>query len=356
MATLALCMIVKNEEDTLINLFNSTKGVFDEIIVVDTGSEDGTVALAEKYADKVCYFDWIDDFAAARNFSFSQAKSDYIMWLDADDVLLDEDREKLIALKKRLDGKIREIAALYNTMFDEEGNVAFNYYRERIFLRSANFKWSGRIHEVIPLEIDCYYADFAVTHRKVHPTERGRNLRIFEKMKEDGEFFDGRSTFYYARELYYNGRLEEAEREFEIFLRRDDGLAENKIDACAMLAEISDKRKRNPLPYLFKSFEYGVPQAEICCEIGEHFKASGKYAEAIYWYEEALKMQPPKNAAFIKKDCYGFIPCMELCVLYYAIGDTQKSILMNEMAAKIKPNSLSVRHNFDFFEKISQKY
>lgn len=350
MATLALCMIVKNEEDTLGNLLSGIDGIFDEIIVVDTGSSDGTAALAEKYGGRVYRYEWNDDFAAARNFSFSLASSDYVMWLDADDVLLPGDAEKLKALKKSLDGAVREIAARYDVGFDESGGVTFSYCRERIFLRAAGFKWSGRVHEAIPLERDCVYADFAVTHRKIHPAEKGRNLRIFEKMKAGDEAFDARSAFYYARELYYNGRVDDARRELAGFLSRGDGSIENKINACALLGSIAGQKSESPLPYLFRSFEYGVPRAEICCEAGRYFAETGRYAEAIYWYEEALGKKPDAlSGAFIMQDCYGFIPYIELCVLYYAIGDTQKAVLMNEKAAELKPCHSSVLRNKAFF-------
>ena len=83
MITLSLCMIVKNEEETLARCLDSIKDAVDEIIIADTGSTDSTVKIAKRYTDKVYHFDWVYDFSAARNFSFSKASSDYCMWLDA---------------------------------------------------------------------------------------------------------------------------------------------------------------------------------------------------------------------------------------------------------------------------------
>ena len=73
MATISLCMIVKDEELTLERCMQCAKGFADEIVVVDTGSVDRTKEIAEKYVDVVCDFQWCADFAAARNFSFSKA-------------------------------------------------------------------------------------------------------------------------------------------------------------------------------------------------------------------------------------------------------------------------------------------
>ena len=78
-------MIVRNEEDVLARCLDSVSSLVDEIIIVDTGSQDKTREIAARYTDHVYDFTWIDDFAAARNFSFSKATMDYQMWLDADD-------------------------------------------------------------------------------------------------------------------------------------------------------------------------------------------------------------------------------------------------------------------------------
>lgn len=83
MATVSLCMIVKNEERVLARCLESVRECMDEIIIVDTGSSDATKEIAARYTDKIYDFEWIDDFAAARNFSFSKASMDFAMWLDA---------------------------------------------------------------------------------------------------------------------------------------------------------------------------------------------------------------------------------------------------------------------------------
>ena len=150
MITLSLCMIVKNEHDTLGRCLDCIKDIADEIIIVDTGSTDDTKKIALKYTDKVYDFEWCYDFAKARNFSFSHATKDYIMWLDADDIILEEDREKLKILKKILTPDIDMVLLKYNLNLDENKIPALSFYRERIVKRSKNYKWISPIHEVIP--------------------------------------------------------------------------------------------------------------------------------------------------------------------------------------------------------------
>ena len=117
MISISLCMIVKNEELVLGRCLNSIKNLVDEIIIVDTGSTDKTKEIAALYTDKIYDFRWINDFSAARNYSFSKATKDYIMWLDADDVLLEEDQMKLEDLKENLDEKIDMVIMRYNVSF-----------------------------------------------------------------------------------------------------------------------------------------------------------------------------------------------------------------------------------------------
>ena len=77
--TISLCMIVKNEEKVLARCLESAKGFADEIIIVDTGSQDRTKEIARAYTEKIYDFSWKDDFSAARNESFSKASMDYCM-------------------------------------------------------------------------------------------------------------------------------------------------------------------------------------------------------------------------------------------------------------------------------------
>ena len=97
-ARVSLTMIVKNEQENLPRCLASVEGIFDEIIVVDTGSTDRTREIALEFGAKVFDFAWIDDFAAARNECFSHATGDYVFWLDADDVVEPAERVKLVAL------------------------------------------------------------------------------------------------------------------------------------------------------------------------------------------------------------------------------------------------------------------
>ena len=98
MAEISLCMIVRDERETLARCLDSVKEAVDEIIIVDTGSKDETREIARRYTPHVYDFFWKDDFSAARNESFAHATRDFLMWLDADDVV--ENAEALVRFKR----------------------------------------------------------------------------------------------------------------------------------------------------------------------------------------------------------------------------------------------------------------
>ena len=94
-ARVSLTMIVRDEEKNLSTCLESVRGVFGEIVVVDTGSTDRTIEIARTFGAKVFEFAWVDSFAAARNEALSHATGDYAIWLDADDLVEPVERVKL---------------------------------------------------------------------------------------------------------------------------------------------------------------------------------------------------------------------------------------------------------------------
>lgn len=354
MVTVSLCMIVRNEEDVLARCLESAADLVDEIVIVDTGSTDRTREIAERFTSRIYDFTWTDDFAAARNYAFSLAEKDYCMWLDADDVLLEADRTAFQTLKESLDPAVCVVMAKYNTGFDESGNVTFSYYRERLIKNHMGLLWEGAVHEAITPAGQILYGGFAVTHRKLRPSDPERNLRIYEKQLAQGVELEPRQQFYYGRELYYHRRYKEAVQVFERFLDEGRGWMENNIDACCHCAYCYERlnRPEQALQSLLRSFAYDRPRAEVCCELGRWFFQREELALAAYWYSLALTCpRDDSRGGFVSPDCYGYLPCIQLCVCYSRLGDARRAERMNELAAAFKPDSEAVLHNRAFFRQ-----
>ncbi len=353
MITLSLCMIVKNEEETLGRCLESVKDIMDEIIIVDTGSDDNTKNIAKKYTDLIYDFEWVDDFSAARNYSFSKATKEYVMWMDADDVILEENRIELKKLKENFNTKVDTVIMKYQLVSRESGKIATYFYRERIVRRSKGFKWYDPIHEYILYSGTYMKSDIAVTHMKMHPPTR-RNLEIFENYIAKGNELSERNWFYYARELFNAGEIEKASVYYNKFIDTNDGLISNYLDTCIELSSYYDSKKDdiNSIKTLLRFFEKGGPRAEICCKLGYYYKDRKNYQSAISWFTIAPHTLRPESLGGVMPHYWDYVPYMELCACYYYMGFIDEAIKYNEKAAEFFPDDKKVSHNRIFLGKI----
>lgn len=145
---ISACLIAKNEAKILSACLDSLKGIVDEIVLVDTGSTDDTVAIAESYGAVIGHFPWINDFAAARNESLRLASGEWALWIDADEQL---DPSCLTAFDKgivrpHLGGYSIEIV---NYLDDSGTTTEFVHNPTRLFRRIENVQFSEPIHEQI---------------------------------------------------------------------------------------------------------------------------------------------------------------------------------------------------------------
>lgn len=346
----SLCMIVKNEEDVIGRCLESAGDLFDEIIIADTGSGDGTKAEAGRFTDLIYDFEWKDDFAAARNFAFSKASGDYIMWLDADDVIPAESLRRLRELKSR-PAEADVYMLPYHTAFDENGAPVFSFYRERIIRNCPKCIWRGCVHEVIEPFGKVVKTDAPIEHRKTRTGDAGRNLRIYENMLKNGCILDARHTYYYGRELYYHERYSEAEKVFAAFLDRDDGWAENKTDAALLLARCRYMQNsgRGAAEALMRGLSLGTPRADLCCAIGRHYFDLRQFDRAAFWYKAALCTEKSTDGGFVSEECYDFLPYIMLCLCFWERGDVISAYICNELAGSCKPHSSYYIQNKRFF-------
>lgn len=352
MGLLSVCMIVKNEEDVLDRCLSCVKGFADELVIVDTGSVDRTKEIAARFTDNIYDFAWIDDFAAARNFSFSKATGDYVMWLDADDVIDEKNQSGIKNLISTLDPSVDMVMMKYDVGFDQDGTPTFSYERERILKRSRQYQWTGAIHEVISPSGIVIHSELSILHKKIHANEPQRNLRIFEKILSEGKQLEPRQTYYYARELYYNERIPDAIKQFESFLNEGNGWLENNISACKDLAACYTRmgEDEQALRALFRSFSFDVSRAELCCDIGQHLLNRQLYRIAIFWYElAASRTRTDQGGGFYQADCYGYLPYMQICVCYDKLGEHEKANEYNEKAGQIKPQDKNYLFNKQYF-------
>ena len=144
MILLSACLIVKNEEQRLPQCLESLRSLADEIIVVDTGSIDRTLAIAEEYQARIFHFDWCDDFSQARNYAIAQAKGKWILVIDADEVV----EQKAISTLKAV--MQRDHCLAVNILRSEIGAAQAPYSLVlRLFRNHPAIAFTGFYHESI---------------------------------------------------------------------------------------------------------------------------------------------------------------------------------------------------------------
>lgn len=346
MPTISLCMIVRDEQKTLSHCLASVKNLVDEIVIVDTGSKDQTKVIAKNAGAKIFDFPWVDNFAAARNFSFEQATQDFILWLDADDVLTFADQERFKALKAALDPATDMVLMSYDTGF-EDFRVTCTYWRERLLRRAGNYRWLEPVHEYIPLQGKLLYSDVHITHRPRVPKTPGRYCALYEKQTA----LSPRGHFYYGRELRDAGHPEQAIAELNKFIDLGNLWPQGQVQACL---DIADCYRRLSAHYeerrtLFRSLEYATPRAENLCSIAWWYFERNNWADAIIWYEFATRVpRPNPDLGFITPASWGVGVYLQLAACYSNIGNFETARQRNEKASEFEPTNQSIIHNRAF--------
>jgi glycosyltransferase involved in cell wall biosynthesis len=150
MPTISLSMIVKNEEKHLARCLSSVKGVVDEIVIIDTGSIDKTLEIAESFDAKIFHFNWVNDFSAARNFALSKCSCAWILYLDADEELYKNSIEELL---NKINENRKAINCIVKSLTGEKSKFGIMKY-PRLFPNDARIKFEGKVHEQIQNSLD----------------------------------------------------------------------------------------------------------------------------------------------------------------------------------------------------------
>lgn len=207
------CLIVKNEAKNISRCLNSIKGTADEIIVVDTGSTDNTVEIAESFGAKVFFYEWDNNFSNARNHALDKATGDWIIFLDADEYFGPNTKKQLRAVIERV-SHIKTIDAVLCKIINidtQSGRVLSENPTIRIFRGKSGIRYEGAIHEQLlkhgrlPTSANITDVSLIVYHTgysaDLMPEKIQRNLKILEKDIENNVITN--LTYYYMSSMHY---------------------------------------------------------------------------------------------------------------------------------------------------------
>lgn len=338
MITISLCMIVKNEERFIQRCLECVKDITDEIIIVDTGSNDRTKEIASWYTSKVYDFEWIDDFSAARNFCFSKATMDYIYTADADEIIDEENIRKFLLLKNTISPNVDVVEMQYGNQLEKGSTYNFDVEnRPKLFKRLRTFRWIDPIHEVINYNNSVLTSDIKIVH-KPENAHFQRDFSIFDKITCNGQALNSRLHMMYARELFICGTHEDFYNAFDYFNTSLTSSSLNpndkRLSYCILARYYNLKSDAHNLFKVITKTLNGVASSEICCELGTYYMNKEDYEEALYWYYLASSAA----SADLNIDYMQFIPNIQMCHCFIKLGNMTEAAQHNSLAEFYKPN------------------
>ncbi len=309
---LSQCMIVKDEEKNIRQALNWGKGIVCEQIVVDTGSTDKTVEIAEAMGAKVFHFPWEHDFSAAKNFAIEQAKGNWIAFLDADEYFSDEDVRKILPMLKRVEKNSTHPARphVIRTLLvnlDDSGNRINTGVQYRIFRNIPKLRYRSRIHEYLDLTDGSQLFSWdAMETLAVFHTGYARAVCI-EKKKEERNIFMIRKELekdpensmmwsYLGDSLLADEKLEEAEEAFFRATENPDAVMEIDRRNLSFAFWLKTKYIRNSgseedfMEVYQKAKKRGCDTPDVDYWAGQWFCRQGAEEKTRLYFEQALQL------------------------------------------------------------------
>ena len=302
MAIAPICavLLARNASGTLAACLDSLQGHIENIVVVLAGeSQDNTEEIARRYTQDVYEFAWIDDFSAARNFSFAKAKetgSRWLLWIDSDDVIKGADKLAStieMAEKYKIDG----IWLPYHYSFDPDGNPTTILERERILRAAIDWKWHDRVHETCgpPHEVRWVRTDEVIIAHQHRSGVEGaeRNFKLLRlQLQENPQ--DLRTILYLGYQHFACSQWAEAAEHLDRYVQESINDAE-KWQALILIGKAFIKLDRygDATGSYLAALEMYPGWAESYYGLAEVYCRMGDYAKCIYWTEEGKRRTPP---------------------------------------------------------------
>ena len=336
--TLSLCMIVKNEEEYLPRCLASVQGVVDEIIVVDTGSTDRTVEIARSFGAKVFQHPWQGDFSEARNVSLEHATGEWILFLDADEELVEEDKEKL---RQLLHDQVNEGFYLNEINFvgDQPGQEAVLNMAFRLFRNRKEYRFTGAIHEQIVACVQRHnpnigFSQVRINHYgylnkpSVEKNKVSRNLEILlqevERNPQDN-FTRFNLGVEYMRLGQYDRALEQYQKAFHKLPSLEVAYASILLRNIALcLKEL--KRYKEALKVLADALQAYPDYTDLVFLKGLVYLEMKRYREAAETFKECLRRGESGQRHITQQGVGGYKAWLALGDTYVQLGDEREAV------------------------------
>ncbi len=338
---ISICMIVKNAEKHLAGCLKALMPLGYEIVVVDTGSTDGTKQIAGEYTDNVYDFVWQQDFSAARNFSISKASNEYILVIDSDEVLEHFNKKEVERLIRQNPEGVGRL--VIKDRFERNGEVfRVNSRVARLFSKRL-YQYKGKIHEQpahigegeiryynIPVEVDHRGYDGTLEERK---NKTNRNISfLLRQLEEEG---DDPYTMYQLGKSYYMQEDYKTAAEWfnrALYFDLDPGLeyVQDMVESYGY-ALLNSQQYEKAMQLLGVYDEFAV-SADFVYLMGLIFMNNAKFSEAV---EEFIKAAGMKNCRM--EGVNSFRAYYNIGVIYECLGIIDKAIYYYKKSGNYGP-------------------
>jgi glycosyltransferase involved in cell wall biosynthesis/Flp pilus assembly protein TadD len=346
--TLSLCMIVRDEEQMLPRCLAAVAGAVDEIVIVDTGSTDATIEIARSFGAHVIEREWTGSFAEARNTSFDAARGDWLMYLDADELLVREDIERLRALTGRTWREAFYLSETHHTGDADEG-TALVQNALRVFRNRPGYRFEGRLHEQIAGSLPTYLPErFEATGVRIEHygflgvvrdarEKSRRNIELLELQQAESApspFLHFNLGSEYAAAGDAAAALVQFERSWELLRGRED--RDSVQFTPALLSRLVKALRACGRPHdAFARAADGLERfpdfTELVLEQAFAAVALGQEDRAIALYERCIEMGDPPRRYTARVGCGTYLPRVHLAGLRRSRGELEQAIELLEL-------------------------
>lgn len=313
---LSVCMIVKDEEKMLPDCLESIEGLWDELIIVDTGSSDRTIEIAEAFGAKIYHHPWQNNFSLHRNQSIGYATGDWILQIDADERLEAKSRDKLLPLLQSAPENVHGYCVIIQD-YKKNGSQSVRFNYPRIFRNHVGVHYEAAVHNQVILEGKVDYSAVQLNHfgYDLDPVSMLKKFRRSVRLlrREARENPDDPRAFYYLANAYsqyqkFPKAIEYARKTLEI-LRRMPGappyylsiyhgligglIAEGKLDeakdVCREAMQVREEYvdvfyHLARINYMQKNFQDAIENGKKYLELARYFNADPSKLENINYY------------------------------------------------------------------------
>jgi glycosyltransferase involved in cell wall biosynthesis len=335
---ISLCMIVKNEEKVIGRCLSSVAHLVDEVIIVDTGSIDKTKQVVSNFTSKVYDFTWVNDFSAARNFAASKASGEWILVLDADEYIDEENFEDFKAELKRDNGIYDAYTAKILNFTGNFGENLLQNHHDRVYKNNAGIIYYRKIHEQFkninneelhmknsPLLIfHSGYLNYTVGEKK--KSERNKELLDKEISSGANKAFD---YFNYGNEYYSMGDFEKALDTYLKAYRLKNDFRLSWVSTTLIqiiICLINLKKYNNALDVIGDAEKIYTNSPEFPYLKGEIFLLRGQVEDAKNIFQHILENNKNYFHIILRPDLKEQMPHIKLGEIYLYEEDYQKAI------------------------------